>query len=319
MKRWTMGLCAALLCWALALPAAAQKAPYDLDAGRIRAATEVLAGEIGIRATGTPAERAACDWIEGQLIELGYAYEGGSLRREGFQGFKELTSENLIARVNPGGTALVTIVAHYDSFPTTPGARDNAAAVGILLEIARYLREEPGAFSCEIRLLFAGSEENGYHGSRAYVQGLSPEERARHIAAFNMDISATAPRENAKLVLNMLGAKGADGRYLDGILLSQMENTVTRAAAQAARSLYDLTPEVFYYGESDQVSFHEAELEAVNLCWRRPVDGFPKPSAEYHQMTDTPEGIDYESARTVGRCVLKAVELLDQGAISPAI
>lgn len=311
MKRWATGLCAAFLCCALALPAAARTESYDLDASRIRAATEELSIGIGIRETGTPAERAACDWIEAQLFQQGYAYEDGSLRREGFQGFKERTSENLIARVNPGASALVTVVAHYDSYPTTPGARDNAAAVGILLEIARYLRQEPRAFSCEIRLLFAGSEENGYHGSRSYVKSLSLQERSRHIAAFNMDISATAPQENAHLVLNMLGGKDARGQYADGVSLCVMENAVTRAATSAAQVLYGLTPQVFYYGESDQVSFHNAELEAANICWRRTVDGFPKPSAEYHQMTDTPEGIDYESARTVGRCVLKAIELLD--------
>lgn len=67
---------------------------------------------------------------------------------------------NVMARL-PGtghtGSA-VTLVAHYDSHPNTPGANDNAANVGILLEVARVLTERL-PLHADVIVLFTDAEE----------------------------------------------------------------------------------------------------------------------------------------------------------------
>ena len=293
------------------LPLGRGLAEPDLSAQNIQATVEWLTEEIGIREAGTPMERAACDGLAKQLSEMGFSEADGTLERSAFEGLKGVQSENLMAVCNGKRTEgpLISIVAHYDSVATSPGARDNAAAVGILLEIARLLGTEQPELSCEVRMVFLGSEENGYHGAHAYVQSLSEADRARHLAAFNMDISAASEADNASLVVNMLGAKLPDGRYMDAEFLPDLSNAPARAIAAASEALYgQALGGVFCYGESDHVRFHEAGLEAVNVCWRRVEDGLPRLPESYHQMTDTAEDLDYDTALMTGRCLLAAVK-----------
>lgn len=292
--------------------AAIGETKYDLSGENIRAAVEHLCKDIGVRETGTEAERAACDWLFEQLSGMGFSNGNGSLQRIEFSGLKEKTSENLIAVCNAGyGGPIFSIVAHYDSVATSTGARDNGAAVGILLEIARMLGVENENFPCEIRMVFLGSEENGYHGSRAYVSGLTQEEKNRHMGAFNMDIAAASPSDEAQMAVNLLGALDESGKYQEAFFLPKVENTLSRAAEEAYQILYgkDLGG-VFYHGESDHVPFHDAELEAINLCWRKVEDGLPVLPESYHQMSDTPDELDYDTAVATGRCLMKAIELI---------
>lgn len=301
---------ALLIALVLAGCAAVGEIKYDLSGENIRSAVEYLCKDIGIRETGTNAERAACDWLFKKLSGMGFSPENNSLQRIEFSGLKEKTSENLIAVCNPGYDGpIFSIVAHYDSVPTSTGARDNGAAVGILLEIARLLGSENAIFPCEIRMVFLGSEENGYHGSRAYVSGLTDEEKSRHKGAFNMDIAAASPSDHAQLTVNLLGAMDENGEYQEAFFLPKVENTLSRAAEEAYQMLYGKEiGGVFYHGESDHVPFHDAELEAINLCWRKVEDGLPVLPESYHQMSDTPDDLDYDTAVITGRCLLQAIE-----------
>lgn len=284
--------------------------PSDrISAEQIRKDTVYLCEQFGSRVTGTGQEREACDWLEKELEAMGFSKENDTLRREAFQGLGELTSENLIVRYNPGErTPVYCVVAHYDSIVDTPGARDNASAVAILLEIARNLKTQCPEVNSEIRLVFLGSEENGYHGSRAYLEGLTPEELERHKAVFNMDISAATAGEG-QLVCCTLGGE-QDGVYRDGDFLEPIENTVSRSIAQACETLYGQEVPVVYGGESDHVTFHQWKIDCANVCWRRVEGGLPVLPPEYHGIDDVPETIDYETARMTGRCILEAVRIL---------
>lgn len=166
------------------------------------------------------------------------------------------------------------------------------------------------ALPCEIRMVFLGSEENGYHGAKAYVQSLTDQDRARHIAAFNMDISAASPSDAAEPVIFILGGHLPDGRYADAEFLPACTNSVADAAAQAWAAAHGEKLPIFVYGESDHIRFHEAELEAVNLCMRRLEDGLPRLPESYHQMHDLPEELDYDAAAQLGACILDAIALL---------
>ena len=85
-------------------------------------------------------------------------------RFETFEG----RGENYSVDVGSGDRVLV-LAAHHDAVPGSPGANDNAAAVGILLElIPRAAALVPP--SLRVRFLFPGCEELGYLGARAYVR-----------------------------------------------------------------------------------------------------------------------------------------------------
>ena len=300
--------CAAALCLLLG-GCSSPRGPFGLDAGRIQADTEYLCHEIGDRPTGTEKERLACDWLEEQLEEMGFSREAGSLARTGFQGLFELTSENLTAVCNPGSDGpILCVMAHYDTVEGSPGARDNTSSVAVLLELARYLGPVREELNAQIRLLFLGSEENGYHGASAYVDALTQEERARHLAAFNMENSAASPGEGAILTCGTQGG-AVDGTYQEGNFLEPMPNLATRALSQAYETYYRGNPlPVFHRGMSDHVIFHEVGIEAANLSWRfLDADGLATVPPEYHLPADVPETMSFAQGAVTGECILGAI------------
>lgn len=300
-----------LLCLMFLLSGCASgRQDYPLDASRIQADTIFLCEQIGIRPAGSEAEAQARRWIQESLEAAGFTGDNAPVCQS-FSAPDGSESENVIAICNPDSPApLFSIVAHYDSVASSPGARDNAASVAALLEIARYLGPENSAFPCQIRMVFLGSEENGYHGSKAYVDSLSPEERIRHKAAFNMDISAASDADQAVLVCNTLGKLGENG-YEEGNFILPARGELVNAVDKAYKRLYGKSlGGVFHFGESDHVSFHNAGLEAANICWRRVSDGDSFLPESYHKPSDTPGELNYETIRSCGRCILGAISFL---------
>lgn len=282
---------------------------YGLSVQRIQSDTEYLCEQIGDRPTGTDKERATADWLEGQLEDAGFSKQDSSLLRVPFQGLFDLTSENLIAVCNPGSRGpILCVMAHYDTVAGSPGARDNSSSVAVLLELARYLGPERAGLAGEVRLLFLGSEENGYHGASAYIEGLSQEERQRHLAAFNMENSAASPGAGAILTCATLGGV-VDGAYQEGDFLEPTPNLASRTLTQASQALGGPPLPLFHRGMSDHVIFHEAGLEAANISWRfLDSDGLITVPPEYHLPSDTSDTMDFRGGATTGACILWAVE-----------
>jgi hypothetical protein len=76
--------------------------------------------------------------------------------------------ENHVVEIGRGDRTVV-LIAHHDAVPASPGANDNAAAVGILLHlIGRLGNTLPRGL--RVRLIFSAAEEVGYLGARAYVR-----------------------------------------------------------------------------------------------------------------------------------------------------
>lgn len=67
----------------------------------------------------------------------------------------------------------IVIGAHYDAVAGSPGADDNASGVAVLLELARFLTQQPARFP--IRLVAFDQEEYGLLGSRAYAEDLKQQ------------------------------------------------------------------------------------------------------------------------------------------------
>ena len=70
------------------------------------------------------------------------------------------------------GDRVFVLCAHHDAVPGSPGANDNAAAVGVLLHLLPRLgRHVPRGW--RVRLLFTAQEEIDYLGARVYVEETS--------------------------------------------------------------------------------------------------------------------------------------------------
>ena len=85
-------------------------------------------------------------------------------RFETFEG----RGENYAVEIG-GGDRVLVLAAHHDAVPGSPGANDNAAAVGILLALIPRVAALVTA-SLRVRFLFPACEELGYLGARVYVR-----------------------------------------------------------------------------------------------------------------------------------------------------
>ncbi|MEZ5994302.1 MAG: M28 family peptidase [Hyphomonadaceae bacterium] len=82
---------------------------------------------------------------------------------------------------------IVLLAAHLDSWDSGQGAIDDGAGVAIISAAARLIRDLPRRPRRTIRILLAGSEENGVHGGAAYGAAHADE---MHIVASESDFGA---------------------------------------------------------------------------------------------------------------------------------
>ncbi len=140
-------------------PHGAPVVPLSLEAYQALPAPSVL-DTVRLLAGRSNAERARC-------LETVLAARGAPVTREPYRTL-EGAGLNLSTDVGAGARVLV-LAAHHDAVPGSPGANDNAAAVGILLALQERLRQAP-LRRLTVRLAFFGDEERGMLGSRVHVR-----------------------------------------------------------------------------------------------------------------------------------------------------
>ncbi|RSL63189.1 hypothetical protein CEP54_005350 [Fusarium duplospermum] len=100
---------------------------------------------------------------------------------------EERITQNVFAETKGGdGTNVVMLGAHLDSVQAGPGINDDGSGTSLILEIAKGLQH----FSTNLKVKFGwwGAEENGLWGSKAYVNGLTPEEVNNLLVYLNFDM-----------------------------------------------------------------------------------------------------------------------------------
>lgn len=98
----------------------------------------------------------------------------------------DTNSGNIVGEVR-GSTLpdeIVLIGAHLDSWDLGPGAVDDAAGVGVVLEVGRLLLANPPKRT--VRIVLFANEENGLKGAKAYAKDHA-NELAKHQAALEVD------------------------------------------------------------------------------------------------------------------------------------
>ena len=101
---------------------------------------------------------------------------------------KKHHSQNVVASItSPHKTEdEIIISAHYDSYPGSVGADDNASGVGALIELSKYFLQQKDNLTTNIKFVAFGGEEKAGLGSRAYVNA-HKDDIANCKLLFNMD------------------------------------------------------------------------------------------------------------------------------------
>jgi len=257
------------------------------------------------RGPGSPGSARAADMITRnfEAIKLVPGGDAGYVQSFTIDGGGEspVVLRNIIGIVpgtNPAYAGQSVVVgAHYDHLGRGlgisresrfegrihPGADDNASGVAVLIELARYF----AGTAPERTIVFAAfsGEETGRLGSKHYVSAMKRFPPAKTIGMINLD---TVGRLGDRKLL-VLGAESAD----EWVHIFRGAGYVTGV---------DVTTVTEPLDSSDQVSFHEARVPAVQL--------FAGPHEDYHRPTDSVDRIDASGLVNVAAVATEAIEYL---------
>jgi hypothetical protein len=212
--------------------------------------------------------RQAADRVSDRLTDLGFAVTQQSIT------VGTGSSLNVVAD-RPGSGAgdrkVVLVTAHLDSInieggpsAPAPGADDNGSGSAGVLEMARVLARR--GWQQDLRMILFGGEEEGLHGSRQYVAGLSDVERSRIRAVLNLDMVGS---------LNT----SAPTTLIEGApLSSEMIDDLATAAATYTDLAVETSLNPF---ASDHVPFLDAGIPAVLS-----IEGADSANANIHSERD---------------------------------
>ena len=299
---WVLAaLSVVLLVAAIALTNPVKARPFtsgiSADPSSLRSDVEALTGLPGFRCFERPddLDRAAT-WVRSALEESGLPVEEQPFGVGGW------TYKNFIARYGPVSAPLLVIGAHYDVCGEQPGADDNASAVAGLLELARLLGRHRPEMTHRVELALWPLEEPPNFrtpdmGSAVYadllahrnadVSGMiclemigyfSDEPGSQTYPAPGMGL-LYPPRGNFISVVGN-GSSWWFTRRVKARMAGATELPVRSISAPA------VVPGVDF---SDHLNFWRHGWNAVMIT---DTAFFRNPN--YHEITDTPDTLDYE-------------------------
>ena len=185
------------------IPALASSDPVNgnIAYGHIAA----LSDEIGSRLEGTQGRKDAANYIKQEFATLGYTVSSqpfSYMVKRDNQNVK-ITSENLIVEKKGISEKQIIVGAHYDSVAIGRGADDNGSAIGVMLEVAKKLKDTVTPYT--IKFIAFGGEEDNLKGSKHYVGQMTQKEIKNTV---NMIVLDSLIAGNVKYVYGDFGSAG---------------------------------------------------------------------------------------------------------------
>lgn len=165
----------------------------------------------GPRVPGKEGHQAMRQWLVAKLKSYGATVTEQTFKANTAT-IGEVRAANIIAAFNPSYARRVVLAAHWDTRyaadedatgadKPADGADDGGSGVGVLLEIARLLKDHP--LSIGVDLVFFDAEDQGASDSGAETWCLGSQYWAQnpHVRGYRADYG---------ILLDMVGAKGAE-------------------------------------------------------------------------------------------------------------
>ncbi len=255
---------------------------------------------------------AARTYITQHLRDAGFVAEVKHYQED------ELAWFNVLTEPAPSDPSLPLFIvgAHYDSTPTTPGADDNASAVAVLLELARWIRprlDAPGAKpKARLQLAAYDLEECGMFGSIQHAADLK-NTRANVLGMISLEMLGHCKHtKGSQQIPPMLKGLFPDVGDFLGVIGNERSATLVQQVVAGLGLVAELKTEhlvVPGYGHdlsstrlSDHSSFWDLNYPALML-----TDTAFLRNPNYHQPTDTPDTLDYDFMSRVTQGVCEAV------------
>jgi hypothetical protein len=172
----------------LALSACSRPSPiFSLE--NARAHVQMLAGTIGSRPIGTPANARARQYVVDQLTLFGYDVRVQDIdARRPEVGYTARVANVIAVKAGPDRNA-IGLLSHYDSAPEAQGGADDGLGVAVSLEAARVLAARADRRHT-IFILVTDGEESGLMGAAGLVTDRDVMERLN--AYVNVEATGSA-------------------------------------------------------------------------------------------------------------------------------
>jgi len=271
--------------------------PFDGAAAMRAVETQVA---FGPRVPGTPGHAAEAAWLDSLLRPLADTLVVQAWTHV-TRGGDSLPMRNFLARFNPGASARLLFLAHWDTRPISdgpgtrdstlpvPGANDGASGTAVLLGVAAALRQLPP--SVGVDLLFVDGEDYGIFADSADVL-IGSRYYAAHLP------SGTAPLY--AVLFDMVGDKGLQIYQEGNSVLGAPEvvSLVWRVADKAGHG------SVFIPSPNHTLTDDHVSLQAVGI---RAIDVVDFDYPYWHTPDDTPDKVSAQSLQVVGEVALALV------------
>ncbi len=270
-----------------ALPVLACSRPAGLFSEQnARAHVSMLAGTIGSRAVGTPANQRAREYIVSQLKLFGFdvRVQEADARRPELG--RTARVANIIANLPGARPEAIGLVAHYDSGADTPGATDDGLGVAVAIEAARVFATRADR-RWSLLVLLTDGEEAGLMGAAALMTDRDVTQR---LATY--------------LQVESIGSDGPALLFETGPANAWLLGPWARRAPHPrggsfAIEIYDRLP-----NDTDFSIIKRQEIPGLNFA---PVGD----SYAYHTARDTPERLSPHTLRQTGENVVSILNALD--------
>ena len=213
--------------------------------------------------------------------------------------------QNLIVRI-PGKTnpeEKILLTAHFDSIVVregnalqyAPGADDNATGTAVLLQAVKYFANQP--FEKTIEIIFFSGEEEGLHGSRAYLEDHSTE---TILAVINVDMIGYDSNSDSCMEIHA----GLNQASQNIAFALQQTNVQYNLGLQTEILTTNATD------RSDHASFWAKNIPAVLLVENffdtatSDLCNIADPNPYYHQSLDTIKNINIDYIQRIAQMVL---------------
>ena len=273
--------------------------------------------DFGPRVPGTKAHEACAGWLLKKL--QGYTQNASiqSFKARVFTG-EVYNGKNIIASFNPDKRARIMLCSHWDARPFADhdpdpakrdqpvmAANDGASGVGVLLELARLLKEQNPEIGVDI--VFFDLEDYGPTQDKQ-TEG-NNEEWGLGSQYWSRNPHVTDYRARFVILLDMVGAKGA--KFMkEGFSMYFAPDKVKKVWDIAASLGYQqyFPDETGGYINDDHYFINEIrKVPAIDIIHLDPNSSNGSFFEYWHTTGDTFDKIDRETLKVVGEVITKVV------------
>jgi Zn-dependent M28 family amino/carboxypeptidase len=273
--------------------------------------------DFGARVPGSKAHSECASWLKNKLLTYTPHVTVQEFKSRVYSG-EVFTGKNIVASFNPDKKARIMLCAHWDSRPFADhdpdpsrrsepvmAANDGASGVGVILEIARILKENQLHIGIDIiffDLEDYGPPQDSQNESTNEHWGLGSQYWSKnpHIPGY---------RARFVILLDMVGAADAKFRQ-EGFSMYYAPDKVKKVwdiAAGLSYQDYFLNEKGGYINDDHYFINEILKVPAIDLIHLDPSSSNGSFYEYWHTTGDTFDKIDKETLRVVGEVVVKVL------------